>query len=289
MIENELNSRPDSLTILPVGHHWRPAVPRFAANLSMMFGEHEFLDRFEAAAKAGFTGVEFLFPYDFKASEIAARLADNGLKQALFNMPPGDWEKGERGIAALPGREQEFADGVAQALEYAEVLDCPRIHLMGGIIHDGNRELVARSEAEAVYVSNLSRAAELAASASRTIIIEPINTRDIPGYFVNYQADAIRYLDQCGADNVGLQFDLYHCQIMEGDIAMHMRELLPRIRHMQIAGVPDRHEPDLGEVNYPYLFAQMDQLGYEGWVGCEYRPAAETNAGLDWFKEALKT
>lgn len=264
-------------------------MPRFAANLSMMFNEHEFLDRFEAAANAGFNGVEFLFPYDFKVTDIATRLKDHGLKQALFNMPPGDWEKGERGMAALPGREQEFSDGIKVALDYAEVLDSPCIHMMAGIIHDGDRELVPKAQAEAVYVENLTRAAELAASAGRTIIIEPINNRDIPGYFINYQADGIRYLDQCGADNVGLQFDLYHCQIMEGDIAMHLRELLPRIRHMQIAGVPERHEPDLGEVNYPYLFNEMDRLGYDGWVGCEYRPAAGTVDGLGWLQRAQQS
>jgi len=260
-------------------------VPRFAANLSMMFTEHDFLDRFEAAAKAGFEACEFLFPYDYPAAEIASRLKDNGLSQALFNMPPGNWEKGERGMAAFPGREQEFANGIELALEYADALDCPCLHMMGGIT-GGDNNAVAQETAEQVYVANLVRAAELAATSGRTIIIEPINTRDIPGYFVNYQADAIRYLDQSGADNVGLQFDLYHCQIMEGDIAMHMRELLPRIRHMQIAGVPDRHEPDNGEVNYPFLFAEMDKLGYEGFVGCEYRPAANTVDGLGWFNAA---
>jgi len=221
----------------------------------MMFTEHEFLDRFEAAARAGFEAVEFLFPYDYAASEIADRLRTNGLKQALFNMPPGDWENGERGIAALPGRQLEFTEGVKRALEYADAVDCPCLHMMAGIIDRGDGQPVNHESAAAVYVENLGKAAELAAASKRTIIIEPINSRDMPGYFINYQSDAIRYLDQCGADNVGLQFDLYHCQIMEGDIAMHMRDLFPRIRHMQIAGVPDRHEPDNGEVHYPFLFA----------------------------------
>lgn len=256
-------------------------MPRFAANLSMMFNEHSFLDRFGAAANAGFEAVEFLFPYAERPEVVAERLRAAGLRQVLFNLPPGDWEAGERGIASLPGREREFEDGVTRALEYAEALDCPRVHMMAGIPGD-----VAPQDARSCYLDNLRVAAGLAQAAGRKVIIEPINTRDIPGYFLNYSADAKALLAQSGAQNTGLQFDLYHCQIMEGDLASHLKALMPIIEHMQIAGVPERHEPDVGEINYPYLFALIDELGYEGWLGCEYRPRAGTHAGLDWFARA---
>ena len=259
------------------------ALPKFAANLSMLYQEHGFLDRFEAAAKTGFEAVEFLFPYDHAASDIAARLSANGLKQVLFNAAPGQWKQGDRGIAALPGREKEFVDSVKIALDYANELDCPRLHMMAGLIERDGETIVDRNSASDCYVDNLARAAELAAAVDREIVIEPINTRDMPGYFLNYQADAIRLIDRCGAANVRLQFDLYHCQIMEGDLATHLTDLLPRIGHMQIAGVPGRHEPDVGEINYPFLFSEIDRLGYEGYIGCEYRPAADTYAGLGWL------
>ena len=253
-------------------------MPKIAANLSMMFTELPFLDRFAAAADAGFAGVEFLFPYAEKAEVLAGKLEAAGLRQVLFNMPPGNWENGERGIAALPGREREFKDGVNRALEYAEALECPRIHMMAGMPGD-----TAREDAWRCYVSNLKVAAGLAASIGTKILLEPINNRDMPGYFMNFSADAKAALDEAKAENTGLQFDLYHCQIMEGDLARHLTELMPLIEHMQIAGVPGRHEPDVGEINYPFLFELIDELGYEGWIGGEYRPKAGTVEGLGWF------
>ena len=255
-------------------------MPRLAANLSMMFQEVGFLDRFEAAAAAGFTGVEYLFPYDFPASEIAARLRRLGLTQALFNLPPGNWAKGERGTAALPGRESEFIAGMERALDYAAATGCTRLHPMAGI----RRRAGEREEAEAVYVANLRHAADLAAPRGVTVLIEPINTRDMPGYFLSTTGQALATIKAVGRANVKLQLDLYHCQIMEGDLAAHIRSLSKDYAHVQIAGVPDRHEPDQGEVNYPYLLELLDETGYEGWVGCEYRPAGETRAGLGWAR-----
>ncbi len=255
-------------------------MPNFAANLSMMFQEWAFFDRFAAAAEAGFRGVEFLFPYEVPAGEIAARLKRHGLTQALFNLPPGNWAAGERGLAALPGREAEFAAGLEQALDYAKATGCRRLHVMAGISPAGR----ARSEGEAVYIANLRHAAERVAPLGITLLIEPINTRDIPGYFLNTTRQALAIIDQVGRDNLRLQLDLYHCQIMEGDLAIHIRELAGRYAHVQIAGVPERHEPDRGEINYPYLFDLLDKVGYDGWVGCEYRPANGTLAGLGWAR-----
>ena len=257
-------------------------MPKFAANISMMFTEHVFLDRFEAAARAGFSGVEYLFPYEWAAGDLADRLRANRLEQALFNTWPGDWESGQRGLAAVPGREEEFERAVIQALDYADELGNSCIHAMSGLVPDGGD----RNAHRATLVANLRRTAPLAAARGKTLIIEPINTRDIPGYFLNYQAQARGIIEEVGADNVRLQFDLYHCQIMEGDLAVHMRDYIDIIAHMQIAGNPGRHEPDTGEVNYAFLFEEMDRLGYDGWVGCEYRPRGETVAGLGWFREA---
>lgn len=254
-------------------------MPKFAANLSMMFHEVGFLERFARAAACGFRGVEFLFPYAFDAAAIRVKLEESGLEQVLFNLPPGNWDAGERGLAALPGREEEFAKGLDLALEYAAELDCRLLHAMAGIVPaDADRKAC-----EDVYVRNLALAAKKASEDGRTVLIEPINTRDIPGYFLNYQRDARRILERVGADNLKLQLDLYHCQIMEGDLAMHIREYLPVVGHIQIAGVPERHEPDIGEVNYVYLFELLDTLGYDGWVGCEYRPAHATEDGLGWY------
>ncbi|MBM85400.1 MAG: hydroxypyruvate isomerase [Rhodospirillaceae bacterium] len=254
-------------------------MPKFAANISMMFTEKDFLDRFAAAAASGFAAVEFLFPYDWPAGELKAKLDENGLIQVLFNTFSGDVENGERGFAAVPGKEAEFEKAVEQALDYAEILGNSCIHAMSGLVTDDSERAACR----ATMVANLKRAAPVAAARGKTLIIEPINTRDIPGYFLNYQAQARSIIEEVGADNIRLQFDLYHCQIMEGDLAVHMREYFNLISHMQIAGIPGRHEPDVGEVNYSFLFDLMDELGYGGWVGCEYRPKGDTLAGLGWF------
>ncbi|MRD46910.1 TIM barrel protein [Caenimonas koreensis DSM 17982] len=265
-------------------------MPRFAANLSMLYPELDFLDRFEAAARDGFRGVEFLFPYDCAANELAARLRANGLQQVLFNGPPGDWGKGEKGLACLPGREREFRDGIARALAYAAALDCPRIHVMAGLVPAGTEP----REVRGTYVANLRAAAADAAKQGVDLMIEPINPRDIPGFFLNRQDDAHALIAEIGAGNVKVQMDLYHCQIVEGDVATRIRRYLPtgRVGHFQIAGVPQRHEPDVGELNYPYLFDVIDdvsaQCGWDGWIGCEYRPArgsrpGGTTAGLGWL------
>lgn len=265
-------------------------MPRFAANLSMMYGELPFLERFAAAARDGFEAVEYLFPYDWPAQELAARLADHGLRQVLFNAPPGDWAAGERGTACLPGREAEFQAGVQRALDYAAALDCPRIHLMAGLVPKEAGEPPARAQLRATYIANLRWAAEQAAAAGRDVLIEPINTRDIPGFFLNRQDEAHTIVQEVGAPNLKVQMDLYHCQIVEGDVASKIRQYLPtgRVGHIQIAGVPERHEPSLGELNYPYLFNVIDtvaaECGWQGWVGCEYRPQAATSAGLGWLR-----
>lgn len=255
-------------------------MPKLAANLSMMFQEVGFLDRFGAAAAAGFTGVEYLFPYDFPAPEVAARLQQHRLTQALFNLPPGDWGKGERGLAALPGREDEFRAGVERGLEYAAATGCRQLHAMAGVWPAGRD----RREGREVYVANIRHAAGRAAPRGVNILIEPVNTRDIPGFYLNTTTDALPILEEVGRDNVRLQLDLYHCQIMEGDLAKHVRTLAGRYTHVQIAGVPDRHEPDQGEVNFTYLLDLLDEVGYTGWVGLEYRPAADTRAGLGWAR-----
>jgi hydroxypyruvate isomerase len=256
-------------------------MPRFAANLSMMYTEVPFLERFGAAAKDGFKGVEFLFPYAFEAAAIAAELERHGLQQALFNTWPGDFEAGERGLASLPGREREFLEGVDRAIGYARALKCPRLHAMAGLLP----VRVDRAERRALYVQNLREAARRCADAGLDLLIEPINTRDIPGFFLNTQADAHAVIAEVGAPNLKVQMDLYHCQIVEGDLVMKIRQYLPTgcVGHLQIAGVPLRHEPDLGEVNHPYLFNLLDELGWDGWIGCEYRPRAGTTAGLGWF------
>jgi hydroxypyruvate isomerase len=275
-------------------------MPKFAANLSMMYPELPFLDRFEAAAKDGFRAVEYLFPYAFSKQELAARLKAHGLQQVLFNAPPGGtepaaidaaWAGGMRGTACLPGREAEFRAGVALALDYAEALACPRIHLMAGLLPAGQ----TREDLRATYVANLRWAADQAAQQGRDVLIEPINLRDIPGFFLNRQDQAHAIVAEVGAPNLKVQMDLYHCQIVEGDLAMKLRQYLPTgaVGHIQIAGVPERHEPDIGEINYPYLFALIDELaadcGWDGWLGCEYKPrlggqSGGTSAGLGWFR-----
>ena len=253
---------------------------RFAANLSLMYNEHEFLDRFAAAAGDGFKGVEFLFPYEHSPGEIRRRLDEHSLTQALFNGPPGNWAAGERGIASLPGREEEFRESIAKALQYVQVIGNETLHVMAGLTVAG----VDRARQRAVYMNNLAYAADQAASLGVTIVIEPINTRDIPGFFLNRQDEAQAIRAELGKPNLKVQFDLYHCQIVEGDLATRLRRDMPTIGHIQIAGVPDRHEPDTGEVNYNYLLGLIEELGYAGWIGCEYRPAGKTSAGLGWFE-----
>ena len=265
-------------------------MPKFAANLSMLYPELAFLDRFEAAAQDGFKAVEYLFPYAFEPAEIAARLKAHGLQQVLFNAPPGDWDAGERGLACRPGREAEFRTGFALALDYAAALNCPRIHVMAGLLPAGSD----REALSATYIRNVRWAAGEAARQGVHVLIEPINLRDMPGFFLNRQDQAHQIIAEVGAPNLQVQMDLYHCQITEGDLAMKLRQYLPtgNVGHLQIAGVPQRHEPDLGELNYPYLFEVLDELGYTGWVGCEYRPKAGllpggTSAGLGWLKPYL--
>jgi 2-dehydrotetronate isomerase len=249
-------------------------MPKFAANLSFLFTELPFLDRFDAAAKAGFKAVEYLSPFDFPAEEIKARLKANGLTQALFNMAHGDASKGERGMSAIPGRDAEFQQATAQALKYAEVLGCSRVFAMAGLRHHGAERRT--------YVARLKAAANQAANSGVDIIIEPINTRDIPGYFLNTTAEARSIIHEVGAANIGLQFDLYHRQVMEGDVAKAIEEFGPLARHYQIANPPDRGEPDSGELNFGYLFKLIDDSGYKGYVGCEYRPRTTTLEGLGW-------
>lgn len=261
-------------------------MPRFAANLTMMYQEHSFLDRFAAARKDGFTAVEFLFPYDYPAQTLAALLKENGLRQVLFNAPPGNWQAGERGCTALPGREEEFRSGFMRALEYAEALACPRIHAMAGLAAAG----VDRAAMRATYVANLAWAAEQARTRGVDVLIEPIAERNIPRYFLNLQAEAHAIVDEIEATNLKILMDLFHCQVAEGDLVMKMRKYVAdpkqtRVGHFQIAGVPERHEPDTGEVNYEYVFDVMDQLNFDGWVGCEYLPTAGTSEGLGWFKK----
>ncbi|MGY0830929.1 2-oxo-tetronate isomerase [Azospirillum argentinense] len=253
---------------------------RFAANLSMMFTERPFLERFGAAAAAGFDAVEFLFPYDVPAERIKAALDAHGLTQALFNLPPGDWAAGERGIASLPGREAEFREGVATAIAYAKVLGNRLLHCMAGIPPEGH------DAALALYTDNLRHAAAACAEAGLTLLVEPINNRDMPGYLMNGTALARRVIETVEAPNLKLQLDLYHCQISEGDLATRIRANADLTAHVQIAGVPDRQEPDRGEVNYPYLFEVLADTGYRGFVGCEYLPRARTEDGLGWFHTA---
>jgi 2-dehydrotetronate isomerase len=252
-------------------------MPNFAANLSTLFTELPFLDRFVAARKAGFAAVEFQAPYDFPAAEIAACAEAAGVRIVLFNAPMGDFRAGDRGFAAQLGREADFDASIATALTYALALNCRQIHVLAG--HAVGHE---RAMQEAVYVANLQRAAEHAAVQGVTLLIEPLNARDNPGYFLNTTLQAIAILDRVARPNVALQFDLYHCQISEGDLAQHARALHGRYPHVQIANVPGRHEPDQGEVNFAFLFDLLDEIGYRGWIGCEYRPKAGTLAGLSW-------
>jgi hydroxypyruvate isomerase len=257
-------------------------MPRFAANLSLLYNDVDFLDRFAAAAADGFQGVEFLFPYAWPAEQLAGLLKAHGLQQVLFNAPPGDWEAGERGLACRPGREAEFRAGFEQALGYARVLGCPRIHVMAGLLPAGE----TRDSVRATYVANLKVAAALAAEAGVDVLIEPINERDMPGFFLNRQDQAHALVAEIGAPNVKVQMDLYHCQIVEGDLTMRLRQWLPtgQVGHLQIAAVPDRGEPDDGELAWSWVFDELRRLNWTGWIGCEYRPRQGSSAGLNWLR-----
>jgi len=257
---------------------------KFAANLSMMYPEHAFLDRYAAAAADGFAGVECMCPYEAPAAFVRERMDAAGVAQVLFNAPPGSAARGERGLAALPGRQAEFQAGIEQALSYATALACPNVHVMAGLVPDG----ASRPAMLDCYRENLDWAARQARSAGVTLLIEPINTRDIPGYFLNRQDEAHAVVQAVNAPNLKVQMDLYHCQIVEGDVTAKLRQYLPtgRVGHLQIAGVPLRHEPDRGELDYGWVFGVLRELQYGGWIGCEYRPAAGTSAGLRWLAAA---
>jgi hydroxypyruvate isomerase len=252
-------------------------MPKFAANLSMMFNEHAFLDRFEAAAKAGFTAVEYLFPYEHPPEAIARALKANGLTQALFNLPPGDWAAGERGLAALPDRFDEFCAGVETALTYAGATGVKQLHMMAGLAD------TADPKAAAAYERAVRHAAGKLGEKGLTLLLEPINARDMPGYFLNDFGWCADFIQRLGLPNVALQFDIYHRQIIHGDVIKGLEAMLPLIRHVQIASVPARHEPDTGELNDTRLVETLDALGYSGFIGCEYHPEGDTLAGLGWF------
>lgn len=258
-------------------------MPNFAANLTMMFTEHSFMDRFAAAARAGFKAVEYLFPYPYAASELAAKLREHNLTQALFNLPPGDWDKGERGMACLPGREAEFAAAVEKGIAYAKILGNTRVHAMAGMVPTG----ISHDVLESTYKQNMVVAAKMLAAHGLTLCLEPINQRSMPGYFLRTQAQAVKYIKEMGQPNITLQFDVFHVQMEEGCVALKWKEFLPYIGHCQIAGVPERHEPDTGEINYDYIFATIDASGYQGFIGCEYNPAGDTAAGLGWLQKYL--
>ncbi len=253
-------------------------MPRFAANLTMLFNEVPFLDRFERAAKAGFKAVEFLFPYDHPAEVIKARLDDNGLQLVLHNLPAGDWNGGERGIACLPGREAEFRDGVGKAIAYAKVLGVKQLNCLAGKAPTGSDH----AELRRIFIANLRFAAAELKAANLRLLIEPINTFDIPGFFLSRTEQALAILDEVGADNAFVQYDLYHAQRMEGELAATAERHLARIGHVQLADNPGRHEPGTGEINYEFLFQHLDRIGYSGFIGCEYKPATTTEAGLGW-------
>lgn len=258
-------------------------MPKFAANLTMMFTEYPFMERFAAAKKAGFNGVEYLFPYDFPAQEIAQELAKHQLTQVLFNLPAGNWAQGERGIACLPDRENEFRSGVENAIVYAKALGCRKVNCLAGKKPEG----LSVEQANTTLLNNLTFAANRLAEHGIELVIEAINTRDIPGFFVNNSRQAVDLIRQVGRTNLRYQYDIYHMQIMEGDLAKTMERHFPVIGHLQLADNPGRHEPGSGEINYPFLFKHIDALGYDGWIGCEYVPANGTEAGLGWLNDAV--
>lgn len=253
-------------------------MPTFAANLTMLFHEVPFLDRFEQAAAAGFQAVEFMFPYPYSAADIRSRLDEHGLQLVLHNLPAGDWDAGERGIACIPGREREFRAGVGQAIEYARVLGVPQLNcLVGKTPADADP-----AQVHATLVGNLRHAAQQLGQAGIRLLVEPVNTYDIPGFHLSRSAQTLALLDEVGSGNACLQYDIYHMQRMEGELAATIERHLPRIAHIQLADNPGRHEPGTGEIAYPFLFAHLDRIGYQGWIGCEYKPAGRTADGLSW-------
>ncbi|QWW66945.1 2-oxo-tetronate isomerase [Rhizobium sp. WYJ-E13] len=259
-------------------------MPKFSANLSFLYQDLAFLDRFAAAAKDGFGALEYLGPYAEPKEKVADALKANGLRQALFNVPSGDWAGGERGIACLPDRIEEFRNGISLALDYAKALACPQVNVISGLVPDG----ADLDTLEKVLVKNLKYAAERAADAGVKLLIEPINLRDIPGFFLSSTDHAERILDKVGSDNLYIQYDFYHMQIMQGDLIPAFIRLKDRIAHVQIADNPGRNEPGTGEINYGFILSELDRLGYDGWVGCEYKPKAGTSEGLGWMKPYRK-
>jgi hydroxypyruvate isomerase len=253
-------------------------MPKFAANLTMLFGEMPFLDRFAAAKAAGFSGVEYLFPYDFEKAVLRENLQQYGLTQVLHNLPAGNWAAGERGIAVLPDRVDEFRDGVRRAIDYAKALDCRQVNCLAGVVPAG----ADASELNEVLLKNLRFAADALSRERIRLLIEPINTLDIPGFFLNRTEQAAQIVSDVQSDNLFIQYDIYHMQVMEGDIARTVQKHLARIAHIQLADNPGRNEPGTGEINYPFLFRHLDQIGYRGWIGCEYKPRTTTVEGLGW-------
>ncbi len=256
-------------------------MPKFAANLTMMYNEVDFLDRFKEASKSGFKGVEYLFPYPYPKEQLSEQLQRHNLVQVLHNLPAGDWGAGERGIACHPDRVGEFQDGVGSAIEYATALGCKQLNCLAGVTPTGADVERVRE----TFVANLRFAAEKLAGAGIRLLAEPINTRDIPGFYLHNTAQALEIFEEVGSDNLYLQYDIYHMQIMEGDLARTIESNLPRIAHMQLADNPGRHEPGTGEINYTFLFDFIDQAGYQGWIGCEYKPKGDTRDGLSWIAE----
>jgi hydroxypyruvate isomerase len=259
-------------------------MPKFCANLTLLYNELDFVDRFAAAAKAGFSGVEYLFPYDYDKTRLVEQLQKHKLTQVLHNLPAGDWGKGERGIACHPVRVGEFQDGVGKAIDYATALGCKQVNCLSGIAPAG----IAPDRLRATFVSNLKFAAQKLKASGIRLLIEPINTRDFQGFYLCRSKQALDIITEVGSDNLFLQYDIYHMQIMEGDLARTIEQNLNLIPHMQLADNPDRHEPGTGEINYPFLFDFIDRLGYQGWIGCEYKPLTTTDAGLGWIKPHLK-
>jgi hydroxypyruvate isomerase len=258
-------------------------MPKLCANLSLLYTELDFMDRFAAAAKSGFKGVEYLFPYAYPKDQLAEALARNKLVQVLHNMPAGDWTKGDRGMACQPDRVGEFQEGVGKAIEYATALGCKQVNCLAGLAPQG----VAPEKLRATFVANLKFAAEKTKAAGIRLVTEPVNNRDVPGFYLNRSQQALDIMDEVGSDNLWLQYDIYHMQIMEGNLARTIETNLARINHMQLADNPGRHEPGTGEINYPFLFEFIDRLGYAGWIGCEYKPRATTREGLGWVKPYL--